>query len=411
MIKKKFNNFFFLSLIIILIAEITLNFFSTNIYGFNKLIFNTYIYLSFLIVISTFSIEKLKILNFKFKFIIFILFCFSIFQLLRIDDVNANLFADNLLLAKFGNISYGPMFLIPIFILWGLHKNAIYYFEKISLFSIKIGTFCLPVCFIFDLKYPIVAFLPSFFLLSFFQYSSPNKKVWILLGIFLSFIIFYLDNYRSGILRLTLGLFLFVIVFYKLKFLSRLFLIFSFIFPIIVFQNSTFSEKTFFENASNMFSDSKIKNLSMDTRSFLYKETFSDLNYNKKLFFGKGPLGSYYSPLFDNLGSQRFYSGEDHYIRSTVEVGLLQYLLKGGVLYFVIISFIFLLTSFQSSKNDFINYLLLTIACYYLLFTIENLPFYDYLNALIWIIIGISISPNNKNLLNKDINKILTNNN
>ena len=201
------------------------------------------------------------------------------------------------------------------------------------------------------------------------------------------------------------------IVFYKFKFLSRLFLIFSFIFPIIVFQNSTFSEKTFFEEASNMFSDSKIKNLSMDTRSFLYKETFSDLNYNKKLFFGKGPLGSYYSPMFDNLGSQGFYSGEDHYIRSTVEVGLLQYLLKGGVLYFVIISFIFLLTSFQSSKNDFINYLLLTIACYYLLFTIENLPFYDYLNALIWIIIGISISPNNKNLLNEDINKILTNNN
>jgi|APSaa5957512535_1039671.scaffolds.fasta_scaffold07696_2 hypothetical protein len=411
MIKKKFNNFFFLSLIIILIAEITLNFFSTNIYGYNKLIFNIYIYLSFLIVISTFSIEKLKILSFEFKLIIFILFCFSIFQLLRIDDVNANLFADNLLLAKFGNISYGPMFLIPIFILWGLHKNAIYYFEKISLISIKIGTFCLPICFIFDLKYPIVAFLPSFFLLSFFQYSSPNKKVWILLGIFLSFIIFYLDNYRSGILRLTLGLFLFFIVFYKFKFLSRLFLIFSFIFPIIVFQNSTFSEKTFFEEASNMFSDSKIKNLSMDTRSFLYKETFSDLNYNKKLFFGKGPLGSYYSPMFDNLGSQRFYSGEDHYIRSTVEVGLLQYLLKGGVLYFVIISFIFLLTSFQSSKNDFINYLLLTIACYYLLFTIENLPFYDYLNALIWIIIGISISPNNKNLLNEDINKILTNNN
>lgn len=411
MIKKKFNNFFFLSLIIILIAEITLNFFSTNIYGFNKLIFNTYIYLSFLIVISTFSIEKLKILNFKFKLIIFILFCFSIFQLLRIDDVNANLFADNLLLAKFGNISYGPMFLIPIFILWGLHKNAIYYFEKISLISIKIGTFCLPFCFIFDLKYPIVAFLPSFFLLSFFQYSSPNKKVWILLGIFLSFIIFYLDNYRSGILRLTLSLFLFFIVFYKLKFLSRLFLIFSFIFPIIVFQNSTFSEKTFFEEASNIFSDSKIKKLSMDTRSFLYKETFSDLNYNKKLFFGKGPLGSYYSPLFDNLGLQTFYSGEDHYIRSTVEVGLLQYLLKGGVLYFIIISFIFLLTSFQSSRNDFIHYLLLTVACYYLLFTIENLPFYDFLNALIWIIIGISISPNNKNLLNKDINKILTNKN
>ena len=47
---------------------------------------------------------------------------------------------------------------------------------------------------------------------------------------------------------------------------------------------------------------------------------------------------------------------------------------------------------------------------YYGLLTIENIPFYDFLNALIWVIIGIIISSHNRNLSNDDIKKILTKN-
>lgn len=405
--ESRFNNFFFISLVIILIAELILNFFSTNITGLFKFIFYFYIYISFLIIVLTFSVNRYKNINLNFKILIFFLLCISLFQLLRIDDYNAIYFADNLISAKFGNISYGPMFLIPIFILWGFHENAIYYLEKIALFSIKIGVISLPFCFWFNLKYPIVAFLPSFFLLSSYRYSNSNRKFWIIVGILLSFVIFYLDNYRSGILRLTFGIFLFFIIANKFRFFNKIFLILCFLLPILIFQNATFSEKTFFNKTASFFLDTEYGNLAVDTRSFLYKETFNDLSSNKKLLLGKGPLGSYYSPYFGELGQSDIYGGADHYIRSTVEVGLLHYLLKGGIIYFIIISLIFIFASFQSSRNDYINYLIATVACYYLLFTIENIPFFNFLNALIWIILGIVISPHNQKLSNEDIYKIL----
>ena len=403
------NNFFYASLILILITEIIINFLP-NISGLFKLAINSYIYISFLIVILTFSFNQFENLKFYLKTLIFFLICITFYQFLRADSVDALYFADNLLLAKFGNKSYGPMFLIPIFIFWGLHYKAIFFLEKISLLSIKLGILFLPFCYYFNLKYPITVFLPSFFLLASYKYSDDARKFWIILGIILSFLIFYLNDYRAGIIRLSLGLIIFFIIINKLKIFKKVFLILSFLIPIMVVQDSIYSDVTFFEKVAAIFSDTQFQQLSMDTRSLLYKETINDLILNQDILFGKGPLGSYYSPYFDQIASTDIYSERDHYIRSTVEVGLLHYLLKGGAIYFIIITLIFLFVCCSSSKNDYINYLILTASSYYFLLTIENIPFYDFLNALIWVIIGIIISSHNRNLSNDDIKKILTKN-
>ena len=54
--ERRFNNFFFISLVIILIAELILNFFSANITGLFKFIFYFYIYISFLLLAEFLSI-------------------------------------------------------------------------------------------------------------------------------------------------------------------------------------------------------------------------------------------------------------------------------------------------------------------------------------------------------------------
>ena len=87
---------------------------------------------------------------------------YSLFQLFRPDPEYVYLFTQKPFLAKFGNIVYGPMFLIPLFILWGVKESAIYYLEKISIVSIKIGLILFPICYFLNLNLPIVSFLPSF---------------------------------------------------------------------------------------------------------------------------------------------------------------------------------------------------------------------------------------------------------
>ena len=46
----------------------------------------------------------------------------------------------------------------------------------------------------------------------------------------------------------------------------------------------------FFKKISYFLSDTEYKNLTMDTRTFLYKETIDDMSLNKKMLLGKGPL-------------------------------------------------------------------------------------------------------------------------
>ena len=67
--------------------------------------------------------------------------------------------------------------------------------------------------------------------------------------------------------------------------------------PIILIQYTLTKDETLFQKISYFLSDTEYKNLTMDTRTFLYKETIDDMSLNKKMLLGKGPLGSYYSPF------------------------------------------------------------------------------------------------------------------
>ena len=99
----------------------------------------------------------------------------------------------------------------------------------------------------FKFKSSYSIFLAFFFLLGSYNYSNNNRKIWIILGIVASFIIFYLENYRAGILRLFLGIIAFYIIFFNAQTLRKILKILCFVLPIILIQNTISKDESFFQ--------------------------------------------------------------------------------------------------------------------------------------------------------------------
>ena len=133
--------------------------------------------------------------------------------------------------------------------------------------------------------------------------------------------------------------------------------------------------------------------LFMDTRTILFKETYFELKKAKSLFLGLGSMGNYFSEYFSNIITNNPNAHADFYIRSKVEVGFLQMLLKGGFIYifFITLIYIYLLTKLKNINNSYLEKLSLISLSNFFFLSIENLPAFNYLNAVIWIILGMSI--------------------
>ena len=112
----------------------------------------------------------------------------------------------------------------------------------------------------------------------------------------------------------------------------------------------------------------------------------------------------YSSPFFSH-------NSGDNEERQNPEVGFLSYLLKGGIVYTVIVFLLLLLAVIRmlSVKDNIIAQIfgLLIVQHIFLLF-IENIPQYTLYNAVIWSIVGFAFSPNlydvNENTIGKIFN-------
>ena len=104
-------------------------------------------------------------------------------------------------------------------------------------------------------------------------------------------------------------------------------------------------------------------------------------------------MGNYFSEYFSNIITNNPNAHADFYIRSKVEVGFLQMLLKGGFIYifFITLIYIYLLTKLKNINNSYLEKLSLISLSNFFFLSIENLPAFNYLNAVIWIILGMSI--------------------
>ena len=144
-----------------------------------------------------------------------------------------------------------------------------------------------------------------------------------------------------------------------------------------------------------------------DSRTFLFTELLTDLNTLEKIF-GRGSLGTYFSPLFEKQNNyfQRigyYWYFLDSSTRITVEVGYLQMILKGGFLMLFLTLSLKLQAVYLAlfkSNNDFVKRLGLFILILTIISLISFRPAFTPTFILLWISIGTVLSRKNRQMSN-----------
>jgi hypothetical protein len=184
-------------------------------------------------------------------------------------------------------------------------------------------------------------------------------------------------DYRTLLLRLIFftGFFISLNLFRRTGFLKMATVILAFVGVYILLSGlSSFLE--YFASETN-FNES----LASDTRTFLYTEVFQDLNPVQRIT-GKGFLGTYFSQVFLGFQSIAGYGEADSYNRFSVEVGVLQLILKGGYIFLALYLAPLIYTTWKGLAISDKAFKLEFNICIYLLtelviFFFENMPAFN----------------------------------
>ena len=159
-----------------------------------------------------------------------------------------------------------------------------------------------------------------------------------------------------------------------------------------------------FEIAQTIYSDKS--DLVHDTRSFIFFELSEDLTRNNLWLFGKGLLGTCYSPYFDQS-----VSGEgDSAYRIGLEVGFLQYILKGGLAYLILYMATMLLAirnAFFESNSHFVKIIGILVLANFLMSCVSQGPGINMRYFMFWVLMGMCFSKDILSLSDNEIYSIL----
>jgi hypothetical protein len=285
--------------------------------------------------------------------------------------------------------------IVPFSLVIGFHpKFSFNHVYKILIFFVKIGIILMPFAFVIERGYliPRIFLDASFFLLIFLnKIESKKEKYLVLIGcVCYAFLGYHGDN-RSILLRISLQLVFLLIYTYGEKFFNKRLVKNLLIIGVILIPAGGFIYYDYLINQSDM-SIGNIK--TEDTRTFLYVEVINEVSNNDKLVEGKGTLGRYYSDWFyHQMGVDDVV---DTYYRSHVEVGILSYLLKGGLILVVLFILLLFLAAKQNlaSPNFLVKGLSFIILNHLLVSFIENIPKYFAYDLIFWIIVGYVIRHN-----------------
>jgi hypothetical protein len=259
--------------------------------------------------------------------------------------------------------------------------------------------FAFTLIFIKHSELQLFILLPIFYIVITYPLQVPRNR---LLTIIIAIVIIITSfSNRSGVLRILISYVTLVVYYLILKFKINqkivnltacclLLLPFYFIYLGV-------SGENIFQIVGKHKIEYSQEDLTIDTRTFLYNEVFSDLEMNNAFKFGKGINGGYASEVFETLN------------RNIVEVGFLQILLKSGIVGFVLyMSIIFsaIFLGLAKSQNNFMKLLALILVGYVLMFFIENTLAFDLLNISTWFIVGMCHSDKLRALNDQEI-KIL----
>ncbi|MGM0408334.1 MAG: hypothetical protein ACQERU_10130, partial [Bacteroidota bacterium] len=314
------KTFYQYSLLILLIFELILHFYIPPNGSMIKLFLSLYIYIS-LVLLPLGNLNSIgNYFNNTTNFIFALIISYGLVVIITDVIKGQNI------VSLFGNPVFGPVFLVPLFILWGSKINTLYWLHRISIFSIKLGIILAPIAFLLKMEeLPYLAFFPTFFLILNYKYSSSKDKIWIILSLLIGLPVFYFSEYRTGIIRILFSLIVFGLIQLNFKIVYKYFAIIMICLPIYLLYTGVTANQNIIAQILHFGEEYDQTNLTVDTRTFLYTEFLTDMDKTQSLTFGKGAMGTYYSDFFYD------WQGEDgdHYIRSIVEVGILQYMLRG----------------------------------------------------------------------------------
>lgn len=222
-----------------------------------------------------------------------------------------------------------------------------------------------------------------------------------------AFIIFLLKATAVlGLARVHTLYFIFVIVAYfscikfKLPRFVKYMIIITILLPLFYVLKAYLYGESAFDLLDNV---SEEKGLNQDTRTFLYQELFLDLNQNNDILFGKGCHSFYYSEFFDT--KSQFFG-----YRNGVEVPVMNWFLKAGLIYCVIYLTLFIRAIYLSiwhSKSWFLKICGILLAGDFFLQFISDMIGPYLFQIMIWTMIGMGLSNCWRNLSDNEIKNIL----
>lgn len=397
---NKFSLPFFIIFLISLIGDLSGKYFP-DYPQFIKIIFGIGIYLSLFVL----SFDLLRInyqnLNRLPQLILIGLFLLGFGSILTGFFTESQL-VGNRFLTLFFNPLFAPIFILPVYSIYISKSNLNYIIQYIIVGVILTSL----IVFIHGISMDLIIVAGIIF-----PIVNNNKKFIIVL---FSLLCVYVnlpnvDLLEGGGRKLLICLFFFatsyIVVF---LFKSRKALLFSSVLvsvlPFLILFFSFSTGETIFQKVNDYFiSNGSVNSYrSDDTRTFLYLELSEDLSNNDAWLFGKGAYSSYYSSYFD---SQNITDG-DVAQRGAIEVTVLHYILKGGLLYtFLLIFFIQIAvnTAIFHSKNSWLAFVAFNINGYYFNIFVGDLNGFDFSSVCIWFFIGMCLNKYWLNLSNKEL--------
>ncbi|MCL8008109.1 hypothetical protein M8845_11795 [Gelidibacter japonicus] len=313
-------------------------------------------------------------------------------------------------ITNFGNVYMGFAWLMPAMTILGLKiENWTVIFKSISfMFTLMIGAFLfLSVLTINDewiwLLRPLV-----FVLIIGFNRFTLIKKIQILVIIVVYLVVSTIGERRMEYLWLIM-VFGFLIMDRVMSFRVRRTFIKYIIAGFLLVLTLIFTlGYEYVWRIVTMFADIQ------DSRTFLFRELMSELNFSEKIF-GRGSLGTYYSEYFEHTKwyvvdvlKKPWYG--DSSTRITIEVGYLQMILKGGFIMMLLNLIILISSSYVAifkSRNKFIKRLGYYILIFMILYLIELRPTFTPIFFILWMAIGTVLNKKYRLMDDEEINALI----
>lgn len=327
--------------------------------------------------------------------------------LVSVFNTDASMYAlGNKWITLFGNEYTALILMPPLFTYIGSSLYGVKKLKKATCLFLVCGAL-----FSLALKYPL-AFLTTFVIVF---YPYVGKKYKCLIGLV----------FVEAIIKATMGdnptrmfliiipfsiiviLFLYVI---KSERIKKWFVVAVTVAPLILFVPMLMAnngEESFFQKA-NLYIVEKTDDdgLASDTRTFLYLEMAEDLTHTNSWLLGKGAFSHYYSLYFDQ-------SSNGKYGRISSEVPLLNYLLRGGLVYVLLYFGLILIGAYNAifkGKNKFVQSIGIMALCWYFNSFIGDITGCRFYHMAFFILLGCTLSSKWLNMSDQEVKQILMKN-